>query len=85
MTVHRLNPGNEEQMYEQMTKICAVLVMKMGGSVEISTSDFAELLAMFPGDIPTLITQTHEYSFELSLVSTTDGKRLAREAGGLPQ
>lgn len=70
---------------EEVLKLCAVLVMKLGGRAEVSADDLSELSTMFQGGFPTLITYAHEMHIELSLVSPSDGMRIAREQGGLPQ
>lgn len=84
----KLNPNHpitQELDDEFMHKLAAVLVMKAGGNVEITGDDLRELVTMFPGDMPTLVTHMHPMSIELKLVSMTEGQRMAREHGGLPQ
>jgi hypothetical protein len=84
-----LNPNHEvSQALDQVDmvrKLCAVLVMKLGGRAEVSVEDLSELSAQFQGDFPTLITYAHESHIELYLVSSSEGMQIAREQGGLPQ
>ncbi len=84
----KLNPNHpvtQQLDDELMHKLCAVLVMKAGGNAEITTEDLHELHAMFAGDAPTLVTNFGQHAIKLTLVSLTEGRRLAAEVGGLPQ
>jgi hypothetical protein len=83
-----LNPNHEvSQALDQVDtvrKLCAVLVMKLGGRVTITPDDLVDLAAMFGGGPPTLVTKSNSEDLELFLVSYHEGMRLAREEGGLP-
>jgi hypothetical protein len=84
----KLNPNHPvtQQLDDEfMHKLAAVLVMKAGGTAEITSEDLVELQELFAGDVPTLVTHVHDRSIELKLVSLTEGERMAREHGGLPQ
>jgi hypothetical protein len=84
----KLNPNHPvTQMLDDefMHKLAAVLVMKSGGTAEITVDDLKDLHLLFPGDMPTLVTHFHSHTIELRLVSMSEGQRMAREHGGLPQ
>lgn len=68
-----------------MHKLCAVLVMQLGGKAEITMADMAEFQALFGGEIPTLCTRVGPDAIELTLMSMTEGMAMARAEGGLPQ
>lgn len=68
---------------EAQQKLMAILVMKLGGRIELSVSDVNELSSLFGGEVPVLVTWGHSESLELKLVPMREAKELARTAGGL--
>jgi hypothetical protein len=83
-----LNPNHPitQQMSDSDTqqKLMAILVMKLGGNVEITTDDIRELNALFRGEAPVLVHWSHDTTLELKLLPMSEGLQLARENGGLP-
>lgn len=83
----KINPNHPvTQMLDDefMHKVAAILVMKAGGRAEITSADIAALSEMFGGEQPTLVTKSNQTNLEFWLVSESEARKLAREAGGLP-
>jgi hypothetical protein len=84
----KLNPNHEVTQAlddEMMHKVTAILVLKMGGRATITPQDIEDLNLMFPGQMPTLVSEFNHDSIEFWLVPEKEGRRLAAEEGGLPQ
>ncbi|MGF6643137.1 hypothetical protein [Paraburkholderia sp. GAS82] len=83
----KLNPNHPVTQLmddEFMHKLCAVLVMKLGGRAEITIADFHALGTYMGNSAPVLVTHAHPESIELRLVDQREAESLAREHGGLP-
>lgn len=79
------HPVTQQLDDEFMHKIAAVLVMKAGGSAEVTCADLDALRDLFAGDRPTLVTNCLRDVIELRLIPESQAIELARKAGGLPQ
>lgn len=82
-----LNPNHPivQQMSDPETqqKLMAILVMKLGGLVEITTEDVAALNTLFAGELPVLVSWGKETTLEMKLLPMSKALELARDAGGL--
>lgn len=83
-TLNPNHPVTQAIDTEFLRKMCAVLVMKLGGRAEVTADDLHALSNMFEGETPTLVTHAHARSIEFRLIPESEGLELAREVGGMP-
>ncbi|TDY26279.1 hypothetical protein B0G81_6789 [Paraburkholderia sp. BL6665CI2N2] len=85
--MNALNPNHEVTQHAQSNwqALMATLLCQIGESATLTIADIERLNMRFPGDQPVVMVHYHADTIELRLVSRTEGERLAREHGGLPQ
>lgn len=81
-----LNPGHPASQAindsDTQLRFIAILVMKLGGSVMIDSTDVAELGALFSSDSPVLVHSMTDTTLELKLVPRSEAMKLAAMEGG---